>query len=190
MNGRRGFRFRAAAALVLLLAVASCNREQPAAPAPTGAERPGETPFPRVAYEQIDLPQARLTVSRERTGSTPLEVLRLSVKMAEDIPTRSRGLMGVPSLPSSAGMVFSYGRPTRGGFHMKNTLIPLDIAFWGEDRKIHQIMRMTPCKAEPCPTYQPRAEYIGALEVKAGLLRQKGVRTGDAVTITVQTAGS
>lgn len=95
--------------------------------------------------------------------------------------------MFVRRLPANSGMVFLYHRPTEGSFYMKNTLIPLDIAFWGEDRRIHQIMQMPPCRADPCPTYKPNLPFSSALEVNRGLLSQKGVRVGDTVTLTAQT---
>lgn len=185
MNREKGFAFKEAAAIVLLLSVAACRNHAPQISGPPGGGGAIHTAssFPRVEFSHIQLPEARLTITRMGASPAPAEILNLKVKVAEDPESRGKGLMGVPSLPSSAGMVFKFDRPLRSSFYMENTLVPLDIAFWGEDRKIHEILHMTPCKATPCPLYQPKLEYIGALEAKGGLLQGK-VRAGDLVTMT------
>lgn len=195
MKLKDGFRLRAAIAVTVAAALAACNSSAPSSPSPQATAQ-GTAPsdqtaaaIPQVSFADIDLPEAKLSITRESRSTSPNEVLRLTVKVADSAQSRSKGLMGVPDVPSSAGMVFLYNLPVKNSFHMQNTLVPLDIAFWGEDRKIHQIMKMTPCKADPCEKYEPQSEFVGALEVKAGLFREKAVREGDSVTVTVQTEG-
>ena len=80
-------------------------------------------------------------------------------------------------------MVFVFTQPTRGGFWMKNTLIPLSIAFYDRRGRILRILEMEPCRADPCRIYDPGVTYRGALEVNRGAFRRLGVARGDVVTL-------
>ena len=83
------------------------------------------------------------------------------------------------SLGAKAGMAFLYTEVQRGGFWMKNTLIPLDIAFADARGKILRILTMQPCRRDPCRIYYPNVAYRTALEVNAGSFRRWGVKAGD-----------
>jgi uncharacterized protein len=104
-------------------------------------------------------------------------------KVAADPPSRQQGLMNVPDLPDDVGMLFLFDRPTTGGFWMKDTLVPLDIAYILGDEVV-SILQMDPCEADPCPTYEPDGEYDAALEVNQGSLAEAGVTEGSTVTWT------
>ena len=91
--------------------------------------------------------------------------------------------MNVEQLPDDYGMVFLWASSGRHSFWMKNTLIPLDIAWWNGDMRIVDIQTMTPCTREPCSSYMPAADHVGAVEVKAGLLGSSGVKVGDPVEL-------
>lgn len=91
---------------------------------------------------------------------------------------RSRGLMHRKRLPRHTGMVFRFPGPRTGGFYMKDTLIPLSIAFFDAGGTVVDVLDMPPCKAEPCPTYTPRTSYEGALEVNRGFFDQVGLERG------------
>jgi uncharacterized membrane protein (UPF0127 family) len=67
---------------------------------------------------------------------------------------------------------------------MKNTLIPLSIAFWDEDGRIVGIRDMDPCTADPCPTYGSPDPYVGALEVDQGFFTEHGVVIGDRIELS------
>jgi uncharacterized membrane protein (UPF0127 family) len=67
---------------------------------------------------------------------------------------------------------------------MKNTLIPLDIAFWNDDERIVDIFTMEPCRKDPCPLYTPTHDYVAAVEMNAGVLRSSGIKIGDIVTFS------
>ncbi len=107
----------------------------------------------------------------------------LRVDVAEDDASRARGLMGVASLPPNRGMAFVWPSPTTGEFWMKDTLIPLSIAFVGEDGRVVTIREMTPCAADPCKTYAADAPYVYAVEANAGWFADHGVEVGDTVTM-------
>jgi uncharacterized protein len=105
------------------------------------------------------------------------------VEVADTSAGRQRGLMGRQSLASDAGMVFVFPRDTRDAFWMKDTLIPLSIAFYDDRGRIVSLLDMEPCRAEPCPIYSPGVAYRGALEVNRGAFERWGVRVGDRLRL-------
>lgn len=115
--------------------------------------------------------------------------LRLQVQIADTPPAQARGLMGVEEMPDDYGLVFLWSSTGRHGFYMKNTLIPLDIAWWNDQMRIVDIQTMQPCEADPCPTYAPAEDHLAAVEVNGGLLAERGIRVGDPVEFTASEGG-
>lgn len=107
----------------------------------------------------------------------------IDVEIADDEEHRRVGLMNRTSLAPDAGMVFVFFEETTTSFWMKDTLIPLSVAFFGEDGKIIDIQDMDPCTKEPCPTFGPDAPYRGALEVNQGAFDRWKVSVGDQLTL-------
>jgi len=132
-----------------------------------------------VPNPSLDLPQGNLTVAG--SGGPKLS---LHVQIAQTAQSREQGIMGVKEMPDQAGMAFLFGEPTTTGFWMKDTLIPLDIAFWDSKGRIVATSTMTPCRTDACPVYQPAATYVSAVEMNAGLLAARGIKAGDRVTVT------
>ena len=89
-------------------------------------------------------------------------------------------------LPDDAGMIFLFEEEIAGGFWMKNTLIPLSIAFVAGNGEIVRILDMEPCEADPCEIYDPGVTYSSALEVNQGVreLGCRGGRPAHAVAVT------
>jgi uncharacterized protein len=112
-------------------------------------------------------------------GSTAV----LYVRIADDAGERRRGLMGVTRLGDDEGMAFVFEAAVEGGFWMKDTLIPLSIAFYDADGRIVRILDMEPCTEDPCPLYDPAVAYRGALEVNRGAFAEWNVREGDHVRL-------
>lgn len=108
----------------------------------------------------------------------------VDLEVAEKDEQRFRGLMFRECLPADSGMAFVYFEETSGGFFMKDTLIPLSIAFFDDEGKILEILDMEPCEEDPCEIYDPGVAYSGALEVNQGAFERWGVEEGDRITIT------
>ena len=108
----------------------------------------------------------------------------VDVEVADTPAERGRGLMFRRSLPPNAGMVFIYFEPHDGGFWMKNTYVPLSIAFFDRDGEILRILDMRPCRRDPCRIYDPGVAYWGALEVDRGAFDRWGVEVGDTLRLT------
>jgi len=117
--------------------------------------------------------------------STTDGVVTLQVEIADTSEERAEGLMGRTSLDADAGMAFLWIEPVSAGFWMKDTLIPLQIAFWDETGRIVEILDMDPCTSDPCPTYGPDEPYVGAAEANAGWFTEHGVVPGDTVELDV-----
>jgi uncharacterized membrane protein (UPF0127 family) len=111
------------------------------------------------------------------------DTVRVDVEIADDDHERRTGLMGRTSLAADAGMAFLFPEPTSSSFWMKDTLIPLSIAFWNEAGDVVAILDMHPCPEEPCPSYDPGVEFSGALEVNQGFFEEHGVEVGDRVRL-------
>lgn len=107
------------------------------------------------------------------------EEITLDVSIAETPEARSQGLMGVEELAEDSGMVFLEPEPVQQSFWMKDTLIPLSIAFWDEEGQIRAILDMEPCKEDPCRLYDPGVAWVGAVEVNQGFFAERGVEVGD-----------
>ena len=125
-------------------------------------------------------PDAMETLVRIRTSAGAVAVHAL---IADSDAERQRGLAGRRRLRSDTGMAFLFGHPVRSGFWMKDTLIPLSVAFWGPRRRIVAIMDMSLCHSGTCPSYRPGVPYIGALEANRGFFQEHGVEAGDRVEI-------
>jgi uncharacterized protein len=125
-----------------------------------------------------ELPRGNIEISREGRSLASFDV-----ELAITRPDQARGLMNRKSMPKDRGMAFLFSTPVQQTFYMLNTLIPLDIAFWDEDLEIIDVMTMTPCTAQPCQTYLPGSEFVGALEVNAGALESRRIRPGDRVAL-------
>ncbi len=92
----------------------------------------------------------------------------LFVAVAATTEHRQQGLMNITDLGSLSGMVFVFDQDSSGGFWMKNTLIPLDIAFFDADGRFVDGFVMEPCTTPACPTYRSSGSYRYALEMRAG----------------------
>lgn len=108
-------------------------------------------------------------VERVQLGDDTLEVA-----IADTPALRSRGLMGVEDFGDLDGMLFVYELASNGSFWMRDTLVPLDIAFFDQDGAVVQVLTMVPCPATAadaeCERYRPNGTYQSALERPAGTM--------------------
>ena len=121
-------------------------------------------------------PLTRATVELTNGSRT----LSFRVEVAATNAERARGLMDRRSLADGAGMLFLFPAPTYTGFWMKDTLIPLDIAFINDDAVV-AVRSMIPCRTSPCPITTPATSYDAALEVNPGSL--SGIEAGARVRV-------
>lgn len=103
----------------------------------------------------------------------------LHVEIADTLHTRSRGLMGRTELPQGKGMLFVYERAYRLVFWMKDTLIPLSIGFFDEQKRLLEVLDMDPPIGEMFIKYRCTAPALYALEVPQGWFEKHKIRLGD-----------
>ncbi len=113
------------------------------------------------------------------SGTITFDGASLDVRIADDDEERQHGLMGITSLPVNEGMAFEFAEPTDSSFWMKDTLIPLSIAFIGEDDRVVTVLEMEPCTEDPCPRYSPTEPYVLAVEANARWFEEHGIDEGD-----------
>ena len=120
-----------------------------------------------------------------QTGPQSLPAIRLSVgiryinaELAQTDDQRETGLMFRKSMGTNDGMIFVFDRPGQQCFWMKNTLIPLDVAFIGDDGAIINIDQMAPQTLDSHCSEKP-ARYV--LEMNDGWFAKRGIRAGQKI---------
>lgn len=131
-----------------------------------------------------DFPTGQATMTSGTEGRS------ITVEIADTSELRAFGLMYRRHLGADKGMAFEFDGDTSGGFWMKNTLIPLSIAFYDFQGTIVRILDMEPCSEEKagspegCPINDPGTSYRGALEVNQGAFEEWGISEGDHIVVT------
>jgi uncharacterized membrane protein (UPF0127 family) len=118
---------------------------------------------------QMNLPRVKLTAG--------MHVIDAQVAASPD--QRMTGLMHRKEMPPNEGMLFVFEQPSQQCFWMKNTLLPLAIAFIADDGTIVNLDEMKPqtldshCSAKP-------VRYV--LEMNTGWFARKGIKPGAKLT--------
>ena len=113
-------------------------------------------------------------------------VLQVEVMVKDE--DRAMGLMFRPSLPKDRGMLFIFERSDFHSIWMKNCKFPIDIVWLDEERKVvHVADSVPPCKADPCPVYNPlrRASYV--VELNAGQAKREKAVLGSTLSFALTT---
>lgn len=110
-------------------------------------------------------------------------VCELCLWLAEMPEDRARGLMNVTDLGAADGMAFVYPEPSTRSFWMKDTLLPLSIAFFDATGAHLGELDMEPCAAEPCPSYPTAPDFVVAVEVEQGRLAELGIGPGSTLEL-------
>lgn len=107
----------------------------------------------------------------------------LTVEIASTPEQRQIGLMSRPSMPVASGMLFVFPDDQPRSFWMRNTLIPLSIAFIDSGYTILNIEDMQALDDQTFHLSQGPARY--ALEVNQGWFATNNIRLGDRVNVTL-----
>ncbi len=98
------------------------------------------------------------------------------IEIADEAAERSAGLMFRDTMPDNRGMLFIFRQTQDAAFWMKNTPMPLDLIFVGQDGRIRAILRGEP-QSEALVTAGEPVRFV--LELKAGTAAREGIRRGD-----------
>jgi len=102
----------------------------------------------------------------------------IRAEVAADYASRMTGLMHRASMPSNAGMLFIFDEVTTHCMWMKNTLIPLSVAFIDERGAIVNVEDMAPQTEDSHCASRP-ARY--ALEMNRGWFAARGIKPGSRI---------
>jgi uncharacterized protein len=154
-----------------------------------GGASSGDEPMSPSAAVQVPVGFESVTaiVTPPDGGGEPCE---LCVWLADDHDRRSRGLMQVDDLGGRDAMVFVYDRPRTTRFTMRNTVLPLSIAFFDADGVFIEAFDMEPCTGEPCPPYPTPQQFLVAIEVPQGTLDTFGIGAGARLEVLDRECGS
>ena len=108
----------------------------------------------------------------------------LPVEIARTPEARAQGLMGRERLGANAGMLFVYEDDARRFFWMKNTLIPLSLAFIDKRGEVLEIIHLQPHRpGTRIPSYRSRNKVRRVLEVNQGWFLRNGFGLGARVSL-------
>lgn len=108
----------------------------------------------------------------------------ITIEVASTEQERETGLMNRKAMPVDAGMLFVHDYPALHAYWMKNTLIPLDIAWMDENLTVVDVQQMTPCASESCPSYSPKAPALYVLETNLGVLGRNNATPGSKIRVS------
>jgi hypothetical protein len=105
----------------------------------------------------------------------------ITVDVADEEEVRRVGLMFRKTMPENEGMLFVFEQDGIYPFWMKNTELPLSIAFIDRGGTIVDVQDMAPL--DELSHHAPRVPVLYALEMNQGWFRERGVKPGDRVQL-------
>jgi uncharacterized protein len=148
--------------------------------APTPPALPPAATSPALPPAPVASPSATPAPGRAVITTADGRRVQVDLEIADTPQLRTVGLSRRQSLPEQSGMLFVWPSEQHGAFWMKDTYIPLSIAFISADGRIMEIQDMEPLSEE---LHRPAQPYRYALEVNQGFFDRNGIRAGDQVEI-------
>jgi len=140
-----------------------------------------------VAHLLINRPKehaeaGRNDLSQMKTATVRIKSKVFTVWLAQTPREKRLGLMRVlpDEISGDQGMLFVFSEDQEASFWMKNTYMPLEIAFLAADGTVVDVQRMEPLSLR---LHRPAHPYRYALEVKAPALSRLGLKAGDIVVL-------
>ena len=137
---------------------------------------------PKISKKQLKKNLTSNTPDEQHTTTTSEGYidLPLLVEIPKNDASFRLGLMFRESLDVDKGMIFIFEEVGQHSFHMKNTRIPLDIAFVKENGTIESIKELTPYSS--LPVYSD-GEVLFAIEANRGWFTENNVEVGDEIVL-------
>lgn len=125
------------------------------------------------------------------TATVTLRGHVIGIELALTPAEQTHGLMDRTTMPADNGMLFVFPDSQPRTFWMKDTLIPLDMLFFDEHRRLVAVQaNAQPCRADPCTLYPSNVPARYVLELNAGTAAKLGLHKGDAMTISGASSGT
>jgi len=121
----------------------------------------------------------KLSANQEKTKKTlKINEKNLTVEVADTFEKKLTGLMFRKELGKDEGMLFCFDKPQKPVFWMKNTYLPLSLAFIDANGIILQLEDLKPEDLTPVAA---KEKVLYALEVNKGWFEQNKIKTGDVI---------
>jgi uncharacterized membrane protein (UPF0127 family) len=147
------------------LAWSGCRKAPPPAPAPSVPPPP--------TFESLHLNHALPKLKTLKLWLGPHEIeAELALKPVE----LATGMMFRKEMGENEGMLFVFGRPYRASFYMKNTYVPLSLAYIDSEGAILEIRHLQPLDEKPVEAGSDQVQYV--LEMNQGWFERKQVGVG------------
>ena len=137
--------------------------------------------FSRKSLRNLILEEMDRTLPRCQRTQARVDSIPISVEVADSDFLRDRGLMFRQNMGEDEGMLFIFPESDQRGFWMKNTYIPLSIAFLDDNGTILNIADMSP---HDLNTTYSEGPARGALEMNQGWFERNGISPGCRVLIS------
>ena len=138
-----------------------------ACPKPASAPKPGASADPTESGQpQPSLPTLKLWLGAHEVVA---EIARTPIE-------HQVGMMWRTNMAELAGMIFIFDEPGRRSFWMRNTLVPLDIAYLAPDGTLLEVHAAQPRNETPLPSDSDRVQFV--LEMRQGWFQQHNVKPG------------
>jgi uncharacterized membrane protein (UPF0127 family) len=147
----------------MLLLMSGCENRKSA---------PG-SPAPRPATNSFHLSQAQPRLRTIKLYVGPHEITAEVALTRTEVAT---GMMFRKTMEENEGMLFVFAFPHRASFYMKNTLLPLSVAYIDEEGNILEIHDLKPLDETPVEARSDQVQYV--LEMKQDWFKRHGITTG------------
>ena len=173
---------RKVAAVAVALLLAGCGGD------PAGSSN-GSQDAPQASESTNTVSESTSTALEATSGLRTLtieasggESVQVRVEIADEPDEQATGLMNRTALGEDRGMLFVFSSEEDRSFWMKDTLIPLSIAYMNSEGRIVDIRDMKALDDDP-PHYDSAEPARYALEVNKGFFDERGVKVGDRVEV-------
>ena len=150
--------------LAALLLAAGCEKDKPDMPPSVVTKKPPVEPATGQAQPRL------------KTIKLYLGAAELTVEIADENLERMAGMMHRTTMPKNEGMLFVFPKQHQTGFWMKNTTVPLSIAYIDPASRVIEIHDLQPGNTKPAESRSARVQY--ALEVNQGWFAKNGIKPG------------
>ncbi|MDP6251821.1 MAG: DUF192 domain-containing protein [Verrucomicrobiota bacterium] len=150
--------------LAALLLAAGCEKDKPDMPPSVVTKKPPVEPATGQAQPRL------------KTIKLYLGAAELTVEIADENHERMTGMMHRTTMLENEGMLFVFPYPHQTGFWMKNTTVPLSIAYIDPASRVIEIHDLQPGNTKPAESRSARVQY--ALEVNQGWFAKNGIKPG------------
>lgn len=157
------------------------NSEQQSGGSSTGAAKSGEKQ--KDEDKRRNIPQRKFQLNDLKKAEIKIDDHKFSLWVMDTYDKRMEGMMFVENsdFKDNEGMIFLFKEPEYQRFWMRNTLVPLDIAYVSKDRRVNSTYTMK--ALDEVGDYSSHAPSDVVIELRAGMFRKLSIGRTSRVTL-------